>query len=587
MKFKNILIPSLMAGMLASCNIDEVYYSETTAETFLTSRENIDQMVARPFAHWSALVDYMFEINEHGADCVIRPLRCDGSSTSFSASYQRKRNHTIIADDGIASTAWKEPLQGVARCLDVLANLETINYEAIGLTEDDKKADRGQMKALMGYFYMLGLDWVGGLPLYTSNDSPLLPRSTAKETFEMAENPLTQGVEELPARVDLHQRVAGNLKKAAAAMILAELYFNAEVYIGVPMYDKAAQICQDIIDGRYGPYEIEPRWQDTFGWTNHTSSEILWGVPCSYEQKRSTNYWSMSSWYPRYIQDYLGLATNLRSGGNTYCLAPSRDPEYNLYKETRPDIRLGSPYEKFDDGDTRKRCFRVFDYDSNDYEGMFFVGKLSDDRYEGRVCRNYRSFQRGDTTVIYDKIAPWSQLVENGGTYATKAELPSDNDSRVADENDGVRLVKFPLPDEEHYKMYGSNAIAYMRLTETYLTLAECKFRLGDKKTAAELINTVRRRYFEGGADPNPATEGNIDQWRILDEWLIEFLGEGRRRVDLIRWDVYHTERWWDHEPTGNKHECRFPIANSSLATNTLIKQNPGYGGEELAPDEI
>ena len=248
---------------------------------------------------------------------------------------------------------------------------------------------------------------------------------------------------------------------------------------------------------------------------------------------------------------------------------------------------LGSPYEKFDDGDTRKRCFRVFDYDSNDYEGMFFVGKLSDDRYEGRVCRNYRSFQRGDTTVIYDKIAPWSQLVENGGTYATKAELPSDNHSRVADENDGVRLVKFPLPDEEHYKMYGSNAIAYMRLTETYLTLAECKFRLGDKKTAAELINTVRRRYFEGGADPNPATEGNIDQWRILDEWLIEFLGEGRRRVDLIRWDVYHTERWWDHEPTGNKHECRFPIANSSLATNTLIKQNPGYGGEELAPDEI
>ncbi|MDE5647603.1 MAG: RagB/SusD family nutrient uptake outer membrane protein, partial [Muribaculaceae bacterium] len=100
-------------------------------------------------------------------------------------------------------------------------------------------------------------------------------------------------------------------------------------------------------------------------------------------------------------------------------------------------------------------------------------------------------------------------------------------------------------------------------------------------------INTVRRRYFEGGIDPNPATEGNLDQWRILDEWMIEFLGEGRRRVDLIRWGVYHTEKWWDHEPTGNKNECRYPIANSSLATNMLIKQNPGYGGDELSPDEI
>lgn len=587
MKLNKILIPTLMVGALASCNLDEVYYSQTTIETFLTTRENIDQMVARPFAHWSALVDYMFEINEHGADCVIRPLRCDGSSNSYSATYVRKRSHTIIPDDGIANTVYSEPLQGVARCLDVLANLETVDYAAIGLTEEDKKADQGQMNALMGYFYMLGLDWVGGVPIYEDNESPLLPRSTAKETFNKAEELLLKAIDELPARADMHQRVAGNLKKGAAAMILAELYFNAEAYIGVPMYDKAAVLCQDIIDQKYGPYAIEPKWQDTFGWSNHTSSEILWGVPCSYEQKRCTNYWSMSSWYPRYIQDYLGLATNLRTGGNTYCLAPSRDPEYNLYKETRPDIKLGSPYEKFDDGDTRKRCFRVFDYDKNDYEGMFFVGKLSDDRYEGRVCRNYRAFHKGDTTVIYDKVAAWSSLVENGGSVASKADLQSNNDGFTADESDGVRLVKFPLPDEDHYKLYGSNAIAYMRLTETYLTLAECKLRLGDKKTAAELINTVRKRYFEGGMDPNPATEGNLDQWRMLDEWMIEFLGEGRRRVDLIRWGVYHTEPWWDHEPSGNKNECRFPIGNSQLAVNLLIKQNPGYGGDELQPDEI
>ncbi len=33
----------------------------------------------------------------------------------------------------------------------------------------------------------------------------------------------------------------------------------------------------------------------------------------------------------------------------------------------------------------------------------------------------------------------------------------------------------------------------------------------------------------------------------MIDEWGIEFLGEGRRRTDLIRWDMFVTEAWWDH----------------------------------------
>ncbi|MDE6542864.1 MAG: RagB/SusD family nutrient uptake outer membrane protein [Muribaculaceae bacterium] len=589
MKLNKILIPSLMVGTLASCSIDEQYYSQTTVDNFITSKANIEQMVYRPFYHWQVLINHEWDLNEFGADCLIRPARCDGSSTGFSASTERKRNHQVSPDDGTADTAFLQPLEGISRCLDVIANLETIDYAALGLTEEDRNDHIGQMHGLMGHFYVVGLDWIGGLPIYESNDDPLRPRSTAKQTFDKAEEILKMAIEELPVRSDLHLRVSGSMKKAAAAMILARLYFNAESYIGVPMYDKAAEICQDIIDQKYGPYEFEPRWQDTYGWGNHTASDIIWGVPASYEQnfKTISTFYSTSSWYPRYIQDYLGLQTNLRSGGNTYSLAPSRDPEYKLYKETRPDIKLGSPYEKFDDGDMRKRNFRVFDYENNDYEGMFFVGELYDERYD-RACHNYRAFQKGEVTVIYDKVAGWSQLVENGGTYASKEDLPSNSYDGCADENDGVRMVKFPIPDEAHYTMYGTNALAYMRLSEAYLTLAECKFRLGDKATAAKLINDVRRRYFEGGNDPNPATESNLDKWRILDEWMIEFLCEGRRRIDLIRWGVYHTEKWWSHEnPTGDKNECRFPISNGRIAVNTLTKQNPGYGGNELSPEEI
>ena len=43
--------------------------------------------------------------------------------------------------------------------------------------------------------------------------------------------------------------------------------------------------------------------------------------------------------------------------------------------------------------------------------------------------------------------------------------------------------------------------IPIIRLAEVYYMLAECKMRNGDKQGAADLINTVRKRYFEGGND--------------------------------------------------------------------------------------
>ena len=74
-------------------------------------------------------------------------------------------------------------------------------------------------------------------------------------------------------------------------------------------------------------------------------------------------------------------------------------------------------------------------------------------------------------------------------------------------------------------------------------------------------------------------TADNLDEYRMLDEWMIEFLGEGRRRTDLIRWGAFTSESWGDHTPSNDKNMNRFPIPNSAISANNLIKQNPGYGG--------
>lgn len=116
-----------------------------------------------------------------------------------------------------------------------------------------------------------------------------------------------------------------------------------------------------------------------------------------------------------------------------------------------------------------------------------------------------------------------------------------------------------------------------IRLAEVYYMLAECNFRTGNAAEAANLINQVRKRNFEGEKDPNPVTVANLDKYRLLDEWSIEFLGEGRRRTDLVRWKAFTTEKWWDHVASNSAHLNRFPVPNEAIAGNNNLKQNPGY----------
>ena len=132
-----------------------------------------------------------------------------------------------------------------------------------------------------------------------------------------------------------------------------------------------------------------------------------------------------------------------------------------------------------------------------------------------------------------------------GTTYPSLDAVPSTK--YEGEENTGVRLIKYPIaPDDDPNQWKAGFVMA--RLAEVQYMLAECKWRDGDKGEAARLINDVRKRNFENEADPDPCTAANLDEWRMLVEWGIEFLGEGRRRTDLLRWNKFVEADWWDQE---------------------------------------
>ena len=116
---------------------------------------------------------------------------------------------------------------------------------------------------------------------------------------------------------------------------------------------------------------------------------------------------------------------------------------------------------------------------------------------------------------------------------------------------------------------------------------AECILRTnGNAEEAAQLVNEVRKRAFDGdnklsGADLLKTTNVNGVPVRfgiLLDEWGREFALEGLRRSQLIRFDNNYTKgEWTFHEPSNDTYLNLFPIPLSEIQANNKLEQNEGY----------
>ena len=561
MKLKHIIAVTVGAAALCapSCDLDEKFYSEVTPDTFFTSPESTYAVLCRPFTHWKWYIGAdRWYLQELTTDEMVCPKR--GSDWYNSGEYYRLHYHTWSPDDRFVVNTYDGTTGGISRALEAKSDLQGVDYNAIGLNDAVKADHINQLNAITAYFYMRGLDYFGGMPIYYSVDDDLCARSTARETYAHIETLLKDAIPALSKKTTLGASEDGYIKQAAAAALLAQLYFNAVAYIGEEHFDECAEICRDIIGGVYGTYELDKTWYGPHCFDNNTSPEVIWTVPS--ENSKVEWNWYFKYFYHYSSYEYFGIET---AGYNGFMLTPSLDPQGRYYTQWK----LGNPYQKFNDKDLRKKPYRYLG--SRKYEGMFLVGDQTNPNNPSQQCLGQKEYS-GKVINLVDQVARFSKV---GTKYNSVAELTST--MADGEENSGVRLVKAPQPNLDDKLLRWNPDCPVIRLSEIYYMLAECELRAGDKKTAAGLINQVRGRNFEGGADPNPVTADNLDEYHMLDEWMIEFLGEGRRRTDLIRWDKFVTESWWDHTPLNDKNKNLFPIPNSAISANNLIEQNPGY----------
>ncbi|WP_121812179.1 RagB/SusD family nutrient uptake outer membrane protein [Mucilaginibacter kameinonensis] len=574
-KYKVYISGILLSAMLTgSCTkLDEHVYDKVDAASFLSRRDDVIRDFLRPFEHayWSIQGN---DVYAAGEDCTdeIGTYNRQGDWQD-GGYYQRMHYHTWTITDGFTSGAWTNFYQGIVLATNSLTDMEGIKDPAkLSVTDAELTDFKSELRTLRAWFYLRAFDFYRNIEIVTDVKTATHgnPQSTPQEMFNYIESELKVAIEGLPTREQLGATGIGRWTKAGAASLLARLYLNARVYIGTEKYTECEAVCRDIISGKYGAYKLDTRWDAPFDYTNTTlNSEVIYGFPGSLARTHWQYDGGMFFWGMTYDAAplYCGF-TDFGQANPRYALQPGHDIDSVEYT-----FQLGKPFVKFHKYPDDLRLKKYRNLGNSTREGMFLYGYLPYTHLVNGVSR---------TDTVKGNKGPYPLYIRDqvgmflGAKPGTKI-ADKESDMNHADHNSGIFMVKYPIyptPDPNRI----TSAYAEVRLSEIYYTLAECRYRAGDKAGAANYLNQVRRRNYPDGSPSLYAPDGSqLTDQEMLDEWGREFLGENRRRTDLIRWGVFNTGTWWDKKPDGDKHTEIFPIGRDIMNVNPQFKQNPGY----------
>lgn len=526
----------LVAGMNSCTNLDENLYSELHKSNFYNSRLEVLQAALRPFTHMQAWLaptgqnGYYYHA-ELSADQLAWPQK--GRHGYDGGDHFRQHYHTWTDNEGRMRTAWTLMWTGVGYVNSAIADLEEVDNEALDISDEEMAAILAELYVLRAFHYMKIMELWGNVPIVTAVAEPINPPTQSKaEVFEFIKTELETYVPDL---LPYSEELIGRVSQTAGYAMLAELYLNAEYFIGEPMYDECIAACDKIISGEAGGVNGTPELAsdllETFSNTNQNAKEALF-------QFAFSRLGGFTFDWGGFLMGYSNISRALNvgySGNNAFVVIPSA-------------------FDAYQENDLRRQEWFLF---GPQYEYGTDTPILGTEEYNGRPLVYVNSIRR-----------------------ESQGDLTSEGGMDQGEENSGARFHKYksgPIDDES----YRENHYMIYRLTEIYFNKAEALMRKNNgvaTQEAVDLVNASRKRAF---TEEDWAAVQYTTSTLTMDELLVErgreFIFEGKRRTDIIRFGKFTTGSWWDHEPTNNPNREIYPIPHTQLAANPNLVQNPGY----------
>jgi len=581
MKNKIAIIAIVFVSFFACTDLEPNLYSGIDRNNFYNNSTEVTAALLRVYEHgsWFYRNFDIFTLEELTADQLA--LTQKGGHWYNQGRFIRLHEHRWTPEEHEFYDVWRGAWIGISLTNTMLDELPEIDYDAIpgSLTTEDQQRHLAEMRVLRATYYFHLLSFFGDVPISeTAYGTPPDP-SSRQEVYDWVTQDLQEAAQYLPAVT--YREARGRLNQGAAMHLLARYYLNSEAWFGVPRYDEVETITRDIINGSYGNFQLDEKFYGPFAYNNaETSNEIIFGFPREQEFVNDRTFYNRHYHYqaPQIFgssgQPWNGmhLQPSLKPpvAGQDYTERSSQ-PRFMPHEHYNPDALeqyqwepgIGTPYAQFHDDDLRKRTFNfegepgVGNKNFDVIEGMFLHGVM-DSPITGELAMGTEEY-RNHPLVHVDFVARAS-------------EGQSETAMSLGEENTGVRLVKYPIYPANFGGSFDNDHVEY-RLSETYYMLAESLIRQG-KSGAAEYINAVKQRNFEDYG-PHAYSDSDLDLDEMLTEWGREFIGEKRRRTDLIRFGKYGAE-WWGKSGSAEYRQL-FPYPSRVLNTNPNLEQNPGY----------
>jgi len=392
---------------------------------------------------------------------------------------------------------------------------------------------RAEARFLRALAYYYAIDLFGQFPFTTEADGvgKFFPKiGTRTQIFDYVESEL----------LDI-QNTLGEPKfaypqadQAAAWMLLARLYLNAQVFTGTARWADCKTYCDKVINS--GKYSLATNYRQNFSADNDGTHnpEMIFALELDgiYTQGPvGTTFIIESSCDNRYIrsEDFHGLTSNTNWNGNR-----SRIQFMNILVDT------------------------VATYGN--------VPIPAADTLFSQ-CKDKRVFMKMKKSM---NIPSASSSGDYGiGVYKFTAK--NANGSRPTNYSTEFACTDFPI----------------FRLADAYMMRAEALFRLGGASNidaAVADINLIRDRAY--GNTSGRITAGQLTLDFLCDERGREFYYEAQRRTDLVRFGKYtggdYLWQWKGGAYAGtatSAHMNLYPIPGDELSANPNYNgvNNPGY----------
>jgi hypothetical protein len=548
-KYIKIILLALIAlpTLFVSCTkLDENVYSQLVTNNYYNNKNEVLSAVLRPYTHANAWAtpsgqDGYWRPSELSADQLAWPTK--GRHGEDGGKWKRLHYHSWLVDDGPLNNAWSLIYGGIGYCNDPIENLEKRSIADMGITQEEKDAYLAELKLLRAYHYLKLMDLFGNIPIVTQVGIPAKPETRPRaEVFAFVESEILSNIEKAPKH---SKSMLGRMSQAGGYAMLVELYLNAEVWTGTARWDDCINAANKLINGEAGAQNgtmaLDPNITDQFKPTNDLSKEVIFAI--AYEFRIAN---SQPSWTGEFFHFQQGLIYGgSRNGNNGVVVVPGNFTKYNDADLRKTSWLLSGPQVRFDNGQP------ALAVGGNEYSGeqINFVDEI-------------RRAKANST------VSNMSEGEENSGIRFNKYKL-GNNTAGIVNGSPVTADINYNSTDWNLY-----------RLTWIYFAKAEAIMRKNGgvaNAEAVDLINNCKSRAFSA-TDwlDNAYSLATLTLDELLEERGREFIFEGFRRNDLIRFGKFTSSSWWDHTPSAAFRDL-FPIPQIQRTLNENLTQNPGY----------